>query len=83
MIFPKILTSWSIRKKLLLLLSVVFLPVLGIVVVSGLNQRHDAILKAQHNASLLAQSLAAQQEQIANATKTLLNVLAELREVQN
>ena len=43
----------------------------------------DAILKAQHNASLLAQSLAAQQDQIANSTKTMLSVLAQLREVQS
>jgi PAS domain S-box-containing protein len=83
MIFQRILTSWSIRKKLLLLLLVIFLPALGIIVASGLNQRRDAILKAQNNASLLAQSLAAQQGQIANSTKTMLSVLAHLREVQS
>ena len=81
--FQRILTSWSIRQKLLLLLLVVFLPASGIIVVSGLNQRHDAILKAQADASLLAQSLAAQQDQIANSTKTMLSTLARLPEVQN
>ena len=79
----RILTSWSIRQKLLLLLLVIFLPALGIIIASGLNQRRDAILKAQHNASLLAQSLAAQQDQMANSTKTMLSVLAQLRRVQS
>lgn len=83
MIFQRILTSWSIRKKLLLLLLVIFLPALGIIVVSGLNQRRDAILKAQRNASLLAQSLAAQEAQIASSTRTMLGILAQLREVQS
>ena len=79
----RILTSWSIRQKLLLLLLVIFLPALGIIVASGLHERHDAILKAQHHASLLAQSLAAQQDQIASSTKTMLSVLAQLRQVQS
>jgi PAS domain S-box-containing protein len=79
----RILTSWSIRQKLLLLLLVIFLPALGIIVASGLNERRDAILKAQHHASLLAQSLAAQQDQIASSTKTMLSVLAQLRQVQS
>src|SRR5271157_5434097 len=79
----RILTSWSIRQKLLLLLLVIFLPALGIIVASGLNQRRDAILKAQHNAFLLARSLAAQQDQIASSTKTMLSVLAQLRQVQS
>ncbi len=81
--FQRILTYWSIRQKLLLLLLVIFLPALGIIVASGLHQRRDAILKAQANASLLAQSLAAQQSQIANSTKTMLSVLAQLRQVQS
>ncbi len=79
----RIFTQSSFRRKLLFLLLVIFLPALGIIVVSGLNQRRDAILKAQHNASLLVQSLAAQQDQITNSTKIMLNVLAQLRIVQN
>ena len=83
MILPRILTNWSIRQKLLLLLLVIFLPALGIIVASGLNQKRDAIQKAENKASILAQSLAAQQDQIANSTKTMLSVLAQLRMVQN
>jgi PAS domain S-box-containing protein len=76
-------TQYPLRRKLLFLLLVIFLPALGIIVVSGLNQRREAILKAQHNASLLARSLAAQQNQVANSTKIMLSVLAQLRMVQN
>jgi len=76
------LKSWPIRKKLLLLLLVVFLPVAGIIVTAGLHQRQDEIEKAQDNALLLVQSLAAQQEQIAIATKQMLTTLAALPEVQ-
>jgi PAS domain S-box-containing protein len=81
--FQRLFTAWSIRRKLLLLLLVIFLPILGIIVGSGLNQRRDAILKAQRDASILAQSLGAQQDQIANSTKTMLGILGQLREVQS
>jgi hypothetical protein len=79
---PTILTSLPIRKKLVLLLLLIFLPALGIIVASGVRQRRDGIAKAHNSASLVVESLAAQQEQIAIATKTMLGILAQLREVQ-
>jgi PAS domain S-box-containing protein len=79
----KILNSWSIRKKLLLLLLIIFLPAFGIIVINGLNQRQHEIEDAKNNALLVVQSLATQQEQIASATRTMLSVLAQLPVVQN
>jgi two-component system, cell cycle sensor histidine kinase and response regulator CckA len=76
------LASWPIRKKLLLLLLVIFMPAFGIIVVSGFAQRRNEIREADRNALLLAQSLAAQQEQIAIGTKQMLSTLAQLPEVQ-
>jgi PAS domain S-box-containing protein len=76
-------TQSPFRRKFLFLLLVIFLPALGVIVVSGLNQRRDAILKAQHNASLMAQSLAAQQHLVANSIETMLSVLAQLSVVHN
>ena len=70
------LSSWSIRKKLLLFLVIIFLPVFGIIVATGLNHRKDEIAKARENALLLAQSLATQQERITTATSTMLSTLA-------
>ena len=77
-----ILTSWPIRKKLPLLLLVVFLPASGIVVASGLAQRRHEIGEAHYNALLLVQSLAAMQDQIATGTKQMLSTLAYLPEVR-
>ena len=75
--------SWSFRRKLLLLLLVIFLPAFGIIVSTGISQRQQAIVKAQDDVLLLVRSLAAQQEQIAFATKMMLSTLAHLPEVQN
>lgn len=76
------LTSWPIRRKLQLLTLLVFLPAAGIIVASGLRQRIREIADAKGNAMLLVQSLAAQQEQLANATKQMLITLAHSPEVE-
>jgi two-component system, sensor histidine kinase len=78
----EIFASWSIRKKLLLLLFVVFLPASGIIVQSGLEHRKNEIAVAENNAMLLVHSIAAQQEQIAVGIKQMLSTLAQLPEVQ-
>jgi len=77
------LTSWTVRKKLQLLLLLVFLPALGIIAQSGLEHRQQELREAERSAELLVQSLAAQQEQIAAGTKQMLSTLAHLPEVQN
>ncbi len=74
---------WTIRRKLLLLLFIVFLPAFGIIVTTGLQQRKAEIEKAENSASLLAQSLAAHQDQVVIATKTMLSMLAQLPVVQS
>jgi len=79
----KLMTSWSIRGKLSLLLLIIFLPAFGIIVTSGLSNRSGEIRKAETNALLLVQSLAAQQEQIATSTKVMLSTLAQFREVRS
>ena len=77
-----ILTSWSFRRKLLLLLLLIFLPAFGFIVASGLKQRRQEMAKAQDRAWLLVQSLAVQQEQVASSTKVMLTVLARAPAVQ-
>ena len=78
-----ILSSWSLRRKFLLFLVLVFLPGFGITVTAGLRERREEIAKAQHNAFLLTQSLAVQQEQYETTTRTLLTMLAQTHEVQS
>ena len=79
----QIITPWPIRRKLLLLLMVLFLPATGIIVSSSLDHRKHEIEGAKKKALLLVQSLAAQQEQIATGTKQMLSTLAYLPDVQN
>ena len=74
---------WSIRKKLQVLLLVVFLPAVAVIVATGLNQRRSEIEEARSNALLMVKSLTTQQEQIASATQTILTLLAQLPAVQN
>jgi PAS domain S-box-containing protein len=64
------------------LLLIIFLPAFAVIVATGLSQRKDEIVKARDNALLLVQSLAAQQEQIATSTKTMLAILARVPVVQ-
>jgi PAS domain S-box-containing protein len=77
-----IVTSWRIRNKILLLLLLIFIPAFGVIVASGLSERKEKITKAENDALLLVQSLAAQQEQIATGTKQMLSTLAQMPELQ-
>ena len=74
---------WSIRKKLQVLLLVVFLPAVAVIIATGLNQRRSEIEEARSSAMLMVKSLTAQQEQIATATKAILTLLAQLPAVRN
>ncbi len=78
----RILCSWPIRRKLLLLLILIIFPVSGVIVQSGLEERSRQIAAASNKALLVAQSLAAQQEQVANGIRQMLSTLALLPEVQ-
>jgi PAS domain S-box-containing protein len=79
----KIFSSWTIREKLLVLLIAIFLPAFAVIFLSSLIQRQEEVVKAENNALLVVQSLAAQQEQIALRTKMLLGILAHLPEIRS
>ena len=66
----------------MLLLLIIFLPAFAVIVATGLGQRREEIVKARNDALLMVQSLAAQQEQIAITTRTMLATLARLPVVQ-
>ena len=83
MVKDRILSAWPIRRKLLLLLLLIFLPAFAIIFASGLKQRKEEIDKARNSALLLAQSLTAQQQQIATSTKVLLTTLAQSPALQH
>jgi hypothetical protein len=80
--FQGMLSSWTLRKKLLLVFACVFLPALASALIEGMEEKRDIIAKAEHQIMMVAESLTAQQEQIANATRQLLSALAQLPEVQ-
>jgi cell division protein FtsL len=43
------LSSWSIRKKLLLLISIAVLPALGIILFSGIEHRNRKLVSAKQD----------------------------------
>ena len=49
------MTSWTIRKKLQLLLLVVFLPAFVIIILSGLDHRQHEIWEVENNATFLVE----------------------------
>jgi len=83
MLLDRIVTSWSIRKKLLLLILAVLLPWAGMIVKDGLGHRTRELEGAKHAAILMVQSLSAQQEQIAAGTRQMLSTLAQSPQVKN
>jgi PAS domain S-box-containing protein len=78
----KVLNAWPIRRKMILLLLLIFLPASGILLSLGLENRKHEIMEARERALLLAQSLATQQEHIATGAKHMLSTLARMPEVQ-
>jgi signal transduction histidine kinase/CheY-like chemotaxis protein len=78
----QIFSSLSIRTKLLILIFVAVLPTLGAILFSGVKHREETIMATKRDILHLAQSLAAQQEQLAASTRQLLRMLAQQPEVQ-
>lgn len=74
--------SWPIPKKFILLLGIISLTASAIMIVSGLSQREHQIREMQGKASLLVESLVAQQEQIIVATKEMLGTLGQMPDVK-
>ncbi len=83
MLFQRIVTSWSIRKKLLLIILTVLLPAAGMIVKDGVDQQARELEHAKQNALLVVESLSVQQEQIAAGTGQLLRILAQSPQVQS
>ena len=73
---------WSIGRKMLVLLLILFLPASAIIVVSSLTHRGRAVQDEANSTMLLVQSLSARHEQIVVWTKQVLTSLAGLPEVQ-
>ena len=73
---------WSIGRKMLLLLLIIFLPASAIIVVESLIHGGREIQDETGKAMLLVQSLSARHEQVAAWTKQMLSTLAQFPEVQ-
>ena len=82
MVRKMIAPSWSIARKFLVLLLVIFLPASLVIIRSGFMHRGEVVRGVEYNTRLVVESLAAQQEQIAIGTKQMLGTLALLPEVQ-
>ena len=83
MLLQRIVTSWSIRRKLLLLILTVLLPAAGIIVLDGIKDRRQELEDAKHHAALMVASLSTQQEQFAAGTRQMLRTLAQSPQVQS
>jgi PAS domain S-box-containing protein len=73
---------WSIGRKMLFLLLIIFLPASAIIVVSSLSHSGRVIQDEANKALLIVQSLSARHDQIAAWTRQMLSALARLPEVQ-
>lgn len=76
------LPSWTIRRRLLLLLLVISLPACAIIIYSSIEKRDEEIESAKHQALIVAQSLAAQVDDISWATRQMLGTLAQMPQVR-
>lgn len=73
----------SIKKKLLILLPVIFIPTFILIVTTSFRHRTQELKTANNKALLMVNSLAAQQEKIVSGTKQMLSTLSQLPEVIN
>jgi len=76
-------SNLSIRTQLIVLAFLLTLPALGIIVHSGLKERAYAYHHAVIESRKLADSLAAQQENLTSEAKLLCMLLSELPDVKN
>ncbi|MFZ0932418.1 MAG: PAS domain S-box protein [Syntrophobacteraceae bacterium] len=83
MLLQRVVTSWSIRRKLLVLILTVLLPAGGIIVLDGIKDRSLELEDAKHHAILMVESLSTQQGQIAAETRLMLRTLAQSPQLQS
>ncbi|HEY3490069.1 MAG TPA: cache domain-containing protein [Candidatus Deferrimicrobiaceae bacterium] len=71
------LLAWPIRIQFLLLFSLLGLPTVGIIIYSGLVQRHEAIHSAADGCGNLAANIAFQQESLVLGAQQLASTMAQ------
>jgi PAS domain S-box-containing protein len=76
------LLSMSIRAQILLLAFIVAVPAAGIIVYSGVQMRADAIYGARRETLRLADTIAAEQQNLLTAAQQAIMTLAQLPEVK-
>jgi serine phosphatase RsbU (regulator of sigma subunit) len=74
---------FSLRSRLLLLVFLAGLPLLGLILYTGLEQRRHAAELVEDNALRLARLVAAEQQQLVTSTRELLVMVSELPAVRN
>lgn len=81
--FRRLITSWPIREKLIFLILAVLLPWAVLIIQGGIKDQRREFEGAKQAGSIIVESLATQQEQIAAATKGMLGTLALSPQVQS
>jgi len=72
----------SLRARLLVLVALIFLPILGIIAYSGVEQRRQAAAVAHADAMRVAQLAAATHRELFAETRRLVQLLAQLPQVR-
>lgn len=78
----KFISAWPVRTRVLCLVLIAFLPAVGIILTSELEQRTADVKDAHQYALLMARSLAVEREQLADGAGRLLKTLSGLPQVQ-
>ncbi|HTG01693.1 MAG TPA: PAS domain S-box protein [Nitrospirota bacterium] len=76
------LSSLSIRTQLLILFFIVALPSAGIIIYSGVHMRNQAVNDARMQTLRLADSIAAEQQDLITAAQQAIIILSQLPEVK-
>jgi PAS domain S-box-containing protein len=72
----------SIRRLLIVLVSIAILPALGIIVLTGFEARQQALAESERNAQLLARGIGEIQERTTRGIRQLLEQLADMPQVK-
>lgn len=76
------LSRLSIKHHLLIIVSIIALPVIYIIISSGIQQRSDAIHDAQLETQKLAEAIVSEQKNLIASTRQLFIALSQLPEVK-
>jgi PAS domain S-box-containing protein len=73
----------SLRTRLILIILLAVIPALGLTLYSGLEQRRDALSRAQENALRMAENASDEQERLIENTRQIFFAISQLPEIQN